>query len=136
MATPPRRGRGLACKCLSCEGAATQPRRDAKSLTYRVRTKEHSSDRKKIARKLAVNLPPGHYNHKRRSAQLRPARQYCSSLTLAGSELTGSSVRQLRVEGCSQSSSPDSQIQLFSREHSVEKSFCSGPYVLLFGLSK
>src|ERR1700739_1653833 len=56
MATPPKRGRGLEWRCRSWEGTATQPLRLAKSRTYRVSTKEDSSDARKIAKKMTVKL--------------------------------------------------------------------------------
>src|SRR5712672_568740 len=63
IATPPRRGKGLECRCRSCEGIATHPRLDAKSRTLRVRTNEKSRDRKKIAKKATVNTSPcSHYS--------------------------------------------------------------------------
>jgi hypothetical protein len=97
MATPPRRGSGLACKCLSWEGAATHPRRDAKSLTERVRTNEHRSDRKKIAKKATVNDPPRPNSHHIGAPHPHPTVEYCSSTMLAGSELTGSVCIRLRL---------------------------------------
>jgi hypothetical protein len=55
IATPPRRGRGTECRCLSFAGTATHPRCEEKSRTYRVRTNEKASARKKIAKITTVN---------------------------------------------------------------------------------
>src|SRR5437763_10440713 len=50
IATPPKRGSGLLCKCLSSPGATTQPRAVAKFRTYLVRTKEKSTEAANIPR--------------------------------------------------------------------------------------
>ena len=55
MATPPRRGNGLECRCRSCVGLATQPREVAKSRTDRVRTKADVRDKRNSAKQITVN---------------------------------------------------------------------------------
>jgi hypothetical protein len=55
IATPPKRGSGTKCRCLSFAGTATHPRCEQKSRTQRVRTNEKASDEKKIAKITTVN---------------------------------------------------------------------------------
>jgi hypothetical protein len=55
IATPPRRGNGTECRCLSFAGTATHPRCEEKSRTYLVRTNEKANDKKKIAKITTVN---------------------------------------------------------------------------------
>src|ERR1700687_899078 len=87
IATPPRRGKGLECRCRSWVGTATHPREVAKSRTYRVSTKADNKAEKNNPNKMKVNYTTStHPRARKRTAQNSASKYRSDVLRLVVSE--------------------------------------------------